>query len=95
MAVLVPASGWKTVNPVIRKVSKLTFGIYLLHYRIIRYVLWDCSFINRCNSFELKTFIIAVSAFLISLAISFSLSLLPGARYLVGERPATNAMTKK
>ena len=38
---LVPEQGWPSINRVISKISIATFGIYLVHYFIIRSLLWN------------------------------------------------------
>ena len=64
--------------------SKNTFGVYLIHYFVIRYVLWSIPSINSIHPYYLQTIVIAVLAFLISLAVTYLISLLPGGKYMVG-----------
>ena len=64
--------------------SRNTFGVYLIHYFVIRYVLWSIPLINSIHPYNLQTIVIAVLAFLISLVVTYLISLLPGGKYMVG-----------
>lgn len=83
---LVPEKGWPSINHVISKISLSTFGIYLVHYFIIRHVLWNWPPILAIQSYALQVLVISVTAFLISLGLTILISLLPGAKYILGYR---------
>lgn len=85
---LVPEKGWPSVNGLIAKVSISTFGIYLVHYFIIRTLLWNWSPILTIHPFVLQVFVIAVAAFVLSLGVTFVIGKLPGAKYLIGHSDA-------
>lgn len=81
---LVPEKGWPSVNGAISKVSISTFGIYLVHYFIIRTLLWNWSPILAIHPYYLQVFLIAAVAFILSLGMTLILGYLPGAEYLIG-----------
>lgn len=81
---LVPEQGWPSINRVISKVSIATFGIYLVHYSIIRSLLWNWPPILAIQPYILQVFVIAAAAFLLSFGVTFLIGKLPGAKYLVG-----------
>lgn len=81
---LAPAQGWRRSNVFLARIASLSFGIYLIHFIVIRQILWTWAPVEGIRSYLLQTFVIAVAAFALSLAISFLVSLLPGARYLLG-----------
>lgn len=83
---IVPEQGWPPVNHVISKVSISTFGIYLVHYFIIRSLLWKWPPILAIHPYFLQVFLIAVSAFIISFGVTFLIGKIPGARYLIGRQ---------
>lgn len=64
--------------------SNLSFGIYLVHIFVMRYILWHWSLILNISNHALQTFTIASLTFVISALISYIISLLPGARYIIG-----------
>ena len=65
-------------------VSQKTFGVYLVHFFVIRYVLLRIPVINSIQPYYLQTVVIIVLAFILSISLSFLVSLLPGSKYLVG-----------
>lgn len=81
---LVPDKGWPKINHILISLSSLTFGVYLLHFFVIRYCLWTCPFIKGIASYPLQVFVIALLAFLFSVGISFILGLLPIGKFLIG-----------
>ena len=64
--------------------SKNTFGVYLIHYFVIRYVLWRIPLIKTIHPYYLQTIVIVVFAFLISVAVTYLISLFPCGKYMVG-----------
>ena len=70
--------------PVLAEVSKLTFGIYLVHIFIMRYLLWKWDFILGIHPYWFQTTVIIVQTFIGSLAVSYLISLLPFSRYIIG-----------
>jgi len=64
--------------------SNLSFGVYLLHIFVMRSLLWHWSPILCIGNHALQTFTIAVLTFLLSVLISYALSFLPGAQYIIG-----------
>ena len=83
---LVPEQGWSSVNRIISKISVSSFGIYLVHYFIIRVLLWNWPPILAIRPYVLQVFVIAVTAFILSLGVTFLIGKLPGAKYLIGHR---------
>ena len=83
---LVPEQGWPSVNRMIFKISISTFGIYLVHYFIIRSLLWKWAPILVIRPYVLQVFVIAVAAFILSLGVTLLIGKLPGAKYLVGHK---------
>ena len=81
---LVPGKGWPTINRSISKISISTFGIYLVHYFIIRTLLWKCAPLLSIKPYALNVFVIAAAASLLSYLITRLISLLPWAKYLIG-----------
>ena len=68
----------------ITQISNLSFGIYLIHIFIMRYLLWEWSFIQSIDSYVLQTVVIGVLTFVISTISCYFISLLPFAKYLIG-----------
>lgn len=64
--------------------SNLSFGIYLVHFLIIRELLWNWSIVTNIQSYYLQTTVIAVLAFLGSAAVVCMIANIPGLCYLVG-----------
>lgn len=83
---LVPEQGWPSVNRVISQISLSTFGIYLVHFFIIRSLLWNWPPILTIQSYILQVFVIAVTAFILSFGVTFFIGKLPGAKYLIGRQ---------
>ena len=81
---LVPERGMFKINHFLKGFSSLTFGIYLLHFFVIRYCLWKSPLINGIEPYPLQVFVIAVSAFLFSAGLSFVIGLLPVGGLFVG-----------
>lgn len=69
---------------VLAEVSKLTFGIYLVHIFFMRYVLWHCDFILNIQPYILQTFVIIALTFVCSFLFCWFISILPFSTYLIG-----------
>lgn len=67
-----------------QQLSSLSFGIYLVHIFVMRYLLWKWDFILNIPSYYLQTLAVIVLTFAGSALISFLISLLPGAQYVLG-----------
>lgn len=80
------SSRWtsKMERPVLSEVSKLTFGIYLVHIFIMRYLLWKWDYILGIHAYWVQTVTIIIFTFVGSLIISYLISLFPFAKYLIG-----------
>ena len=78
-------SSWGAITK-ITKISVSTFGIYLVHYFIIRTLTWNGSPIPASHPFALQVFVITIAAFVLSLGVTFLIGKLPGAKYLVGHK---------
>ena len=74
----------KMGQPVLSEVSKLTFGIYLVHIFIMRYLLWKWDFILGIHTYWVQTVTIIIFTFVGSLIITYLISLFPFAKYLIG-----------
>lgn len=64
--------------------SNLTFGIFLIHIFIMRYILWHCDFILQIDNYYIQTAVVIILTFIISALCTYVLSLLPKAQYIVG-----------
>ena len=72
------------VETMLTRISNLSFGIYLIHIFIMRYVLWECDFIQNMDSSILQTVTIAVLTFALSTITCYLISWLPFSSYLIG-----------
>ena len=72
------------VETVLTQISNLSFGIYLIHIFIMRYILWKCDFILNIDSYILQTITIAVLTFIVSTASCYLISQLPFASTIIG-----------
>jgi len=70
--------------PMVAHLSQLTFGIYLMHFFLIRDILWEWRFIQNIPSYPLQSVTMAGIAFIGSAFVSGMISLLPGSEYLIG-----------
>ena len=66
------------------KLANLSFGIYLIHIFIMRYVLWECDFIQNMDSYIVQTITIAIIIFVLSAVFCYLISLLPFASSIIG-----------
>lgn len=65
-------------------ISNLSFGIYLTHIFVMRYVLWKCDFIINIDSYIIQTIVIIILTFIGSLGLSYLIAKLPKAEYIIG-----------
>lgn len=65
-------------------ISNLSFGIYLTHIFVMRYVLWKCDFIVNIDSYIIQTIVIIILTFIGSLGLSYLIAKLPIAEYIIG-----------
>ena len=72
------------VETMLTRISNLSFGIYLIHIFIMRYVLWECDFILNIDSYILQTVTIAVLTFVLSTIVCYLISWLPFSADLIG-----------
>lgn len=77
------AIGEKTAN-YITELSKMTFGIYLVHIFIMRYVLWRCDFILSMENYYIQTATITILSFALSALCTYLIGFLPKSQYLIG-----------
>lgn len=68
----------------ITEFSKMTFGVYLVHIFIMRYVLWKCDIILSIENYYLQTATIVMLTFLLSALFTYLIGLIPQGQYLVG-----------
>lgn len=79
------AGRWESgSHPFLAEMSKLTFGIYLIHIFIMRYLLWKWDFILGIQPYWLQTVTIIILTFGGSLVVTYLISLFPFAKYLTG-----------
>lgn len=72
------------IETMFTRISNLSFGIYLIHIFIMRYILWECDFIQNMDSSILQTVTIAVLTFVLSTIACYLISWLPFSAYLIG-----------
>lgn len=72
------------IETMLTRISNLSFGIYLIHIFIMRYILWECDFIQNMNSYILQTVTIAVLTFVLSTIACYLISWLPFSAYVIG-----------
>lgn len=71
-------------------ISNLSFGIYLTHIFIMRFVLWRCDFILNINSYILQTIVVIILTFIGSLGLSYIIAKLPMGNYIIGYKIKKN-----
>lgn len=65
------------IGGVLMAISQMTFGIYLIHYLLIRKVLWKWAFIQNLQPYPLQAITIALFALLGSLLLVWLMGYLP------------------
>ena len=68
----------------ITELSKMTFGIYLVHIFIMRYLLWSNEYILSIGNYYLQTATIIILTFMLSALCTYLLGFLPKSQYIVG-----------
>lgn len=66
------------------KFSGLSFGIYLSHILIMRYILWHCPFIANIESYILQTFTTIILTLIGATTLCYIIALLPKSEYIIG-----------
>lgn len=66
------------------RLSDLTFGVYLLHFFILRDVLWNWSIISSISNYYLQTLVLIVLTTIFTFALCAVISYIPGSSYLIG-----------
>ena len=72
------------IESIVVTLSNLTFGIFLIHIFIMRYILWHYDFILRIDNYYIQTASIIILTFLLSVICTYAISLLPKAQYIIG-----------
>ena len=65
-------------------VSNLSFGIYLMHIFVMRYMIWKWTWIQNIDNYIEQTLLIVILTFSLSVLGCYLLSWIPGAAYLIG-----------
>ena len=68
---LVPPQGCLSFNPLVARVSSLTFPIYLVHFFVVRDLLWKWPFVCSLHPYALQTLVIILLALAISTVFAF------------------------
>lgn len=71
-------------------VSNLSFGIYLTHIFVMRYILWELDIIQNINSYIIQTIIVIIATFIGSLILCYAIARLPFAQYIIGYKIKSN-----
>lgn len=74
----------RKVRSFVVELSKMTFGIYLIHIFVMRYLLWHSSFIMQIENYVMQTFTTVLLTFILSVVIVFLLGFLPFGYHLIG-----------
>lgn len=69
-----------------QELSSLSFGIYLVHIFVMRYLLWKWDFILGIPNYYLQTLMVIVLTFAGSALISILISYFPGSQYVIGHK---------
>lgn len=71
-------------------ISNLTFGIYLSHIFVMRYVIWRLDIIKNIDSYILQTLIVIILTLVGSTLISYIIAKIPKAEYIIGYKIRSN-----
>lgn len=74
---------FKSIPGHLTQCAKLSFGIYLVHIFVMRDILWRLAFVQAMQGI-LQTLTITCLTFIISWAVAYGISKLPGSKYIVG-----------
>lgn len=66
-------------------ISRYTFGIYLCHILVMRFFLWKVPLIYGIGNYFLRTIVIAIATFAISLLLCALIGKLPYGDYIIGD----------
>ena len=66
------------------KLSKLTFGVYLIHNLIMRMWIWKWPIIEQMTNYYLQTFAIYILSVVFSFLVVWLISKLPFSKYVIG-----------
>lgn len=94
MAIEISAT-WINKRTNLSKLAQLTFGIYLIHIFVMRYVLWHCDYILGIHSYILQTIVIIILTLAGSFILSWLISLLPFSNYIIGYQKKRNGFDHK
>lgn len=94
MAIEISAT-WTNKRTNLSKMAQLTFGIYLIHIFIMRYVLWHCDYILDIQPYILQTIAIIFLTLAGSFILSWLISLLPFSNYIIGYQKERNGFDQK
>lgn len=70
----------------ITKCSNLSFGIYLIHTFIMRYMLWNCNWLASIESYIIQTICIIACTTIFSFICCWGISYIPQAQFIIGYR---------
>lgn len=62
-------------NDWISKIANLTFGIYLIHMMLLKFVLWKVDFIMNIENYAIRACLLDILTLLISASIVYLISL--------------------
>lgn len=79
----------------IEDTAVLSFGIYFVHALILEQIVWKMSLIQNISNYALQTFAIWLITFVLSLWFSRIISLLPFAKYIIGNKRFNNFQDNK
>ncbi len=74
------------IKDLIFKLSNLSFGVYLVHIALMRYLLWKLEWINNIENYVCQTAIVIFLTILSSFAVCWFVSLMPLGYYTIGYR---------
>lgn len=64
--------------------SNLSFGIYLMHIFVMRYIIWKWHWVQNIDNYMIQTLIIVILTFSLTVLGCYLLSWMPGAAYMIG-----------
>ena len=71
---------WRSISTL----SNLSFGVYLTHIMVMRYWLWEQTWIQSISNYILQSLIITVITLILSLSLCYLFSLSPVGKYIIG-----------
>lgn len=85
-----PIIGEEKIKVVITQISNLSFGIYLMHIFVMRYIVWKWTWIQNISNYIGQTILIVILTLSLSILGCYLLSKLPGAAYMIGYKQKNN-----